>query len=177
MQKYFLTMQKYPIGQQDFPSIIKEGKVYVDKTVHAFNLINDTKSNFLSKPRRFGKSLFLSTLESIFLGKKDLFKGLYIYDKWEFQEYPIIRIDYTKIGYRELGLEEALRKELNNIFDFYDLISNENTISQKFRELIVSLEQKYNKGVVILIDEYDKPLIDYLDKESIEKAKNKQRHS
>lgn len=165
-------MQKYPIGQQDFPSIIKEGKVYVDKTVHAFNLINNTKSNFLSKPRRFGKSLFLSTLESIFLGKKDLFKGLYIYDKWEFQEYPIIRIDYTKIGYRELGLEEALRKELNNIFEFYDLISNENTISQKFRELIVSLEQKYNKGVVILIDEYDKPLIDYLDKESIEKAKS-----
>jgi len=163
--------RKYPIGKQDFPKIINENFVYVDKTKFAYELAVIGGSNFLSKPRRFGKSLFLSTLESIFLGKKELFKGLYIYDKWVFEEYPIIRIDYTKIGYRELGLDEALRKEMNSIFKFYGLKSTENSNSQKFRELIVSLEKKYNKGVVILIDEYDKPLIDYLDEESIDQAK------
>lgn len=164
--------RKYPLGQQYFPSIIKDGKVYVDKTMFALKLIQSSKSNFLSKPRRFGKSLFLSTLESIFLGKKELFKGLYIYDKWEFEEHPIIRLDYTKIGYKDLGLKEALSKVLGDIFDFYGLTTSETSPSQKFKDLIEQLSAKYNKGVVILIDEYDKPIIDYLDKENIEFAKS-----
>jgi Predicted AAA-ATPase/PD-(D/E)XK nuclease superfamily len=161
---------KYPVGQQDFPSIRAEGKVYVDKTMYALDIILSSKSNFLSKPRRFGKSLFLSTLESIFLGKKELFEGLYIFDKWEFEQYPIIRLDYTKIGYREHGLKVSLSRELDRIFEYYHLVSIQNEISQKFRELIEKLYAKYDKGVVILIDEYDKPLIDYLEKESLPKA-------
>jgi Predicted AAA-ATPase/PD-(D/E)XK nuclease superfamily len=157
----------YPIGQQDFPSIIKEGKVYVDKTMYALDVIQSSKSNFLSKPRRFGKSLFISTLESIFLGKKELFEGLYIYDKWQFEEYPIIRIDFTKIGYRDFDLKESLIQELDRIFELYNIVSTQETLSLKFRELIEELSIKFNKGVVILIDEYDKPLIDYLDKENL----------
>ena len=108
-----MITRKYPLGQQDFPSIRKEGKVYVDKTMYAHLIIETSKSNFLSKPRRFGKSLFLSTLESIFLGKKELFEGLYIYDKWQFEEYPIIRISFSNIGYREMGLDKAIDKELD----------------------------------------------------------------
>ena len=162
----------YPVGQQDFPSIINEGKVYVDKTMYALELIQTSKSNFLSKPRRFGKSLFISTLESIFLGKKELFKELYIYDQWAFETYPIIRISFSNIGYRTMGLQNAIAHELNDIAKKYNIeLSHDKTdLANNFNELIKFLSSKFNKGVVILIDEYDKPLIDYLDKENLHKA-------
>jgi hypothetical protein len=163
--------RKYPIGKQDFPKLRNEGFVYVDKTKYALEMAYLGGSYFLSKPRRFGKSLFISTLESIFLGKKELFEGLYIHDKWEFVEYPIIRLDYTKIGYKDLGLKEGLNKAIDEIFDAHGLSTKESSLSQKFKDLIEKLSLKYNKGVVILIDEYDKPLIDYLDKENIQQAK------
>lgn len=166
-----MYIRKYPIGEQDFPSIRKAGKVYVDKTMYAYQLIETSKSNFLSKPRRFGKSLFLSTLESIFLGKQELFESLYIYDKWQFEEYPIIRMSFSNIGYREMGLERAIDEDLNRMYKKYNIPLNEKVVSQKFEALIKLLFEKYNKGVVILIDEYDKPLIDYLDKESLPQAK------
>ncbi len=162
-------MQKrlYPIGRQDFPGIRREGRVYVDKTMHVFNLIKYSKYNFLSKPRRFGKSLLISTLETVFKGSKDLFEGLYIYDKWEFEEYPIIRISFSNIGYREVGLDAAIKSELQKIAENYGLHLIEEDISQKLRELILKLEKLFNKQVVLLIDEYDKPIIDYLDKENL----------
>lgn len=165
-----MLARKYPIGQQDFPSIINEGRVYVDKTRYAYELIESSKSNFLSKPRRFGKSLFISTLESIFLGKKELFEGLYIHDKWVFEEYPIIRMSFSNIGYREMGLELAISKDLDRIYKLYILPLNNEVVSQKFENLIHMLFDKYQKGVVILIDEYDKPLIDYLNRENLPQA-------
>lgn len=157
-----MQLNKYPIGQQDFPSIIREGKVYVDKTMHALRIIQSSKSNFLSKPRRFGKSLFISTLESIFLGKKELFKGLYIYDRWKFEEYPIIRMAFNTLAYEKNNLENANEATLTDIGASYDIILEKNTVKDKFKELIQKLNQKYDKGVVILIDEYDKPIIDFL---------------
>ncbi|WP_170254627.1 ATP-binding protein [Phaeodactylibacter luteus] len=166
-----MNRRKYPLGEQDFPSIREEGKVYVDKTMYAHHLIETSKSNFLSKPRRFGKSLFLSTLESIFLGKKELFEGLYIYDKWQFEEYPIIRISFSNIGYKEMGLGPAISNELDRIYQLYQLPLNDKVVSQKFEHLIKELSRTYNKGVVILIDEYDKPLIDFLEKDKIGIAK------
>ncbi|MEZ4988559.1 MAG: AAA family ATPase, partial [Saprospiraceae bacterium] len=166
-----MKSRKYPLGEQDFPSIREAGKVYVDKTMYALHLIESSKSNFMSKPRRFGKSLFISTLESIFLGKKELFEGLYIYDKWQFEEYPIIRISFSNIGYRELGLAKAINDDLDRIYLKNNLPLNDKAISQKFEHLIQALFKSYDKGVVILIDEYDKPLIDYLDKDKIEIAK------
>jgi Predicted AAA-ATPase/PD-(D/E)XK nuclease superfamily len=163
----------YPIGQQDFPSIRNEGKVYVDKTMYALDVIQSSKSNFLSKPRRFGKSLFISTLESIFLGRKELFEGLYIYDKWQFEEYPMIRISFSNIGYRTMGLLNAIANELQSIAEKNELLlkSDRLDIANVHKELIEKLYLKYKKGVVILIDEYDKPIIDYLDKDKIELAK------
>ena len=163
--------RKYPLGQQDFPSIRREGKVYVDKTMYAYEMIETSKFNFLSKPRRFGKSLFISTLESIFLGKKELFEGLYIHDKWEFEEYPVIRMSFSNIGYREMGLEKAISEDLDRIYNSYEIPLNQKVVSQKFETLIHSLSNQFKKGVVILFDEYDKPLIDYLDKENLAQGK------
>ncbi|WP_170254629.1 ATP-binding protein [Phaeodactylibacter luteus] len=166
-----MNRRKYPLGKQDFPKLRNEGFVYVDKSKYALALAEIGGSYFLSKPRRFGKSLFLSTLESIFLGKKELFEGLYIYDKWQFEEYPIIRISFSNIGYKEMGLGPAISNELDRIYQLYQLPLNDKVVSQKFEHLIKELFRTYSKGVVILIDEYDKPLIDFLEKDKIGIAK------
>ncbi|HPP88779.1 MAG TPA: AAA family ATPase, partial [bacterium] len=85
-------MKKLPIGIKDFANIIEDNYLYIDKTEYIYKLINEGKYYFLSRPRRFGKSLMVSTLENIFSGNKELFQGLYIYDKWHFKKYPIIKI-------------------------------------------------------------------------------------
>ena len=169
-----MSKRLYPIGQQDFREIIREGKVYVDKTHFVHQLTTEGKYYFLSRPRRFGKSLFLSTMDYLFQGEKELFKGLYVYDKWNFEPYPIIRISFSSIGYRTMGLNKALSSELQDIAqkNKISLISTEPDIGNQFKELIQQLFKKHQKGVVILIDEYDKPLVDYLDKDNLHKAKD-----
>lgn len=166
-----MTIQRYPVGQQDFGEIRRNGFIYVDKTEHIFNLLTQNKYYFLSRPRRFGKSLLISTIECILKGQKELFKGLYIEDKWVFEEYPIIRISFSNIGYRESGLEIALTRSLKSNAAQYGLTLIESDTSQSFKELIQALHKKYKKQVVVLIDEYDKPIIDYLDKENIHIAR------
>ena len=163
-------MRLYPLGQQDFREIIREGKVYVDKTMFAYNLITTQKYYFLARPRRFGKSLFLSTLDYLFQGEKELFKGLYVYDKWAFETYPIIKISFSNIGYREMGLSRAIELQLKEVGEKYGINLTSESNSTKIKELIDKLKTKYNNNVVILIDEYDKPLIDYLDKDNLYKA-------
>ncbi|MCC5924801.1 MAG: AAA family ATPase, partial [Crocinitomicaceae bacterium] len=165
-----MSIQKYPIGHQDFAKIITEGFVYVDKTHFVHRLVERGGYYFLSRPRRFGKSLLVSTLEYLFKGKKELFEGLYIYDKWEFEEYPVIKISFANIGYREIPLEEAIIDHLESISIQCDTKINLKSASVAFKDLIVKLHQKFNQKVVVLIDEYDKPLIDYLDKENLHKA-------
>jgi hypothetical protein len=166
------SIQKYPIGLQDFGGIRTENYLYVDKTKYVHQIVTEAKYYFLSRPRRFGKSLLISTLECLFLGKKELFKGLYIEDKWDFeQKYPIIRISFSDIGYREIGLEKAIELSLKENAQKYEISFDADSISQQFKELIHKLHVKYNQQVVVLIDEYDKPIIDYLDKENIHKAK------
>jgi hypothetical protein len=155
-------IQKYPVGIQDFPEIRNNGYMYVDKTEFAYKLVEQGKYYFLSRPRRFGKSLFISTLECLFLAKKELFKGLYIEDKWNWEEtYPIIRISFSNISHKEKGLCRAIDEELDSIAKNYNITLTQNVISGKFKELITILSQTRGK-VVVLIDEYDKPIIDYL---------------
>ncbi len=165
-----MSIQKYPIGHQDFAKIITEGFVYVDKTHFVHRLADRGGYYFLSRPRRFGKSLLISTFDYLFKGKKELFEGLYIYDKWVFEEYPVIKISFANIGYREIPLEEAFVGQLETIACSYDIEITLKSASIAFKDLIHKLHQKYNKKVVVLIDEYDKPLIDYLDKENLHKA-------
>ena len=155
-------IQKYPVGIQDFGEIRTNGYVYVDKTEFVYRMVEQGKFYFLSRPRRFGKSLFISTLECLFLAKKELFKGLYIEDKWNWEQTnPIIRISFSNIGHKYLGLKDAIDKRLDEIGREYDITFSAQTIDQKFRELIEKLSATRGK-VVVLIDEYDKPIIDYL---------------
>jgi hypothetical protein len=156
-------LQELPLSIQSFEKIRTNNYLYVDKTEDIFKLVKTEKSYFLSRPRRFGKSLLISTLENIFKGNKELFKDLYIYDKWDGwnENYPIIRIDFTNLIY---GTVDDLKKSLNI---FLTKIAKENNITLeyekcngKFGELIKGLKLKHGKKVVVLIDEYDKPILD-----------------
>nr|MCU0339486.1 AAA family ATPase [Spirosomataceae bacterium] len=114
--------QKYPIGIQDFGEIRDGGYLYVDKTEFVHKLVTQSKYYFLSRPRRFGKSLLISTFECLFLAKKELFKGLFIEDKWDWaQTHPIIRISFSNIGHKYLGLETAIDKRLEEIAREYGI--------------------------------------------------------
>ena len=158
-------MKNLPIGIQEFSEFEKNNYIYVDKTKYIHQLLQN-KYYFLSRPRRFGKSLLLNTIKEIFKCNKELFKGLWIYDKIEWKEYPVIKISMSNIGYDLLGLEKAIEKELNYISKSYNIILDEKNYNLQFRELIQKLSEK--EQVVILIDEYDKPIIDYIDE--LEKA-------
>jgi len=154
--KIFLTTSVYT-----FSKIIEQNFLYVDKTKYIFDLIEPkTGQYFLARPRRFGKSLTLSTLKSFFLGNKELFKGLYIYDKpIEWNKFPIIHLSLNKMRAKTADeLEENLCLTVDKIAKSYDLVIETKRSYQKFEELIEKLS-KIDK-VVILIDEYDKPLLD-----------------
>ena len=154
------------------PHIINSGSVYIDKTQFVVPLMQNIGNSafFLSRPRRFGKSMFVSTLEQVFLGKKELFKGLYIYDKIEWEAYPVIRFSMDRIGFPNLGLEMALFKAVQHAAEAYDIELKQTDSSLAFQELLEKLSQKYQKGVVLLVDEYDKPIIQYLEDSNIQQA-------
>jgi len=155
---------KLPIGIQTFSEIIENNYVYVDKTKEAYDLINSYKYSFLSRPRRFGKSLFVDTLQSLFEGKKELFKGLYIYDKWEFKEYPVIKIDWagdftTLQSTKKMAMFMLERNQKRLGIE----CKIDDEPSTCFARLIQEAYEKYKKPVVVLVDEYDKPILDNLD--------------
>lgn len=154
-------MKKLPIGIHTFSEIIRDNYVYVDKTKEAYELIDTYKYVFLSRPRRFGKSLFLTTLQAIFEGKKDLFKDLYIYDKYDFEPYPVIRMVFAGVMFTKEGLNDVIMRNMRNNEDDLQCKNNEQLSStERFTALIKNAYTKYNKPVVILIDEYDKPILD-----------------
>ena len=125
--------QKYPVGIQDFSEVRTGGYVYVDKTPFIDTLINQGKFYFLSRPRRFGKSLFVSTLHYLFQGRKDLFQGLYIEDKWDWSATnPIIKISFSNIGHKTMGLEKAIQSALDETAKNYDIVFTKVEIDQKF---------------------------------------------
>lgn len=158
-------MKKLPIGIQTFSEIIKENYLYIDKTAIALNLINNNKYVFLSRPRRFGKSLFLDTLKNIFEGNKDLFKGLAIYNKYDWNEkHPVIKISFSGGIHSLSSLSEEVLSILNDNQQRLGIECLEkNNINLLFKELIKKAYEKYREKVVILIDEYDKPILDNLE--------------
>jgi Holliday junction resolvase-like predicted endonuclease len=166
-----------PIGIQAFEKLRNASAVYVDKTQHIWNLVNCGSVYFLSRPRRFGKSLLVSCLSELLAGNKQLFDGLYIYDKWEWEKtFPVIHLDFTEIQYATVEqLEISLDKFLNDLAKKENIELEKSStvlIGVKFAELIEKLHEKTGNPVAILIDEYDKPLIDNLgDKETHEKVK------
>ena len=154
--------QNLPIGIQSFSEIRENDFLYVDKTEIIHQLISAGKYYFLSRPRRFGKSLTLSTIKALFLGQKTLFDGLWIMDNWDWtKQHPVIHISFSSIGYKTMGLKKALNNALNSTATDLGIQLSNSTFDQKFKELIEKLSSR-NK-VILLIDEYDKPIIDYLD--------------
>ena len=155
-------IRKYPIGIQNFKEIREEGYVYVDKSEIIYRLVSTGKYYFLSRPRRFGKSLLVDTLEELFSGSKELFEGLWIHDKWDWTKTnPVIHFSFAKLPYKEEGLSEAITYGLNINAKKYGVELTGNNIKVQFIELIEKVSAKGK--VVILIDEYDKPIIDFLD--------------
>jgi len=162
-------MKKLPLSLQTFEKIVKDKCLYVDKTKDIQRLITSRDYIFISRPRRFGKSLLVSILKEIFSGNKELFKGLYIYDKIDWKKYPVIDIDFMTVVYSKDNetFIKSITKKLIAIAKIYN-IKLENVINLKecFEELIEKLSE-INR-VVVLIDEYDKPIIDHIT--NIEKA-------
>lgn len=158
-------MQSLPIGIQTFRDIRNGNYLYVDKTRYIYEMVKDPKGvYFLARPRRFGKSLTLSTLKEIFEGNKEIFQGLWIYDApYNWKKYPIIRLDFSAIKtFVREDLIKGILSNLNFTAREYGIELQEENYDLRFRELI----QKLSKlgQIVILIDEYDKPIIDHLTK-------------
>lgn len=164
-------MKNLPLGIQTLSKIRSTNCIYVDKTSIIYNLVTKGKYYFLSRPRRFGKSLLISTLKSLYLAEKELFINTWIYDKWDWScKNPVIHISFDAIDYEKKGLEDALIHELTACATYYEITLEEGSAKSKFRNLITSLNSKYGK-VTLLIDEYDKPIIDYLETAKIDTAK------
>ena len=155
---------KYPIGIQDFEDLRRNCYAYVDKTNFVYKLADDGKYYFLSRPRRFGKSLFLSTLEAYFQGKKELFEGLAIYDmEKEWKKYPIFHIDLNTANFREKdSLYIVLNDYLTAWENKYGARESEATLALRFKGVIARAAEKEGCSVVILVDEYDKPILQTL---------------
>ena len=173
-------MKKLPIGIQTFSELVDpaENYVYVDKTAVLHRLVTSGKYYFLSRPRRFGKSVMLSTLHELFAGNRELFTGLYVEDKWDWSaRYPVIRISFGGGDFRtEERFDEVILDNLKSNMrrlelDCEDAPAKPNSC---FRELIETASRQYGQRVVILIDEYDKPILDHItDKETARRNRDK----
>ena len=156
---------KYPIGIQDFEQIITGDYAYVDKTALIYQLVTSGKIYFLSRPRRFGKSLLVSTLKNYFLGKKELFKGLAIDTlEKEWAEYPVFHIDFNGENYLSPGtLEKKIEDALSGWEQLYGSSPHYTSPGNRFLYVLKAAHEKYGRRAVVLIDEYDKPILDVLD--------------
>ena len=154
-------MKKISTSISTFKNLIEAGYLYVDKTKYIYDMVKEPFGQFFfSRPRRFGKSLTVSTLEAVFSGDKELFKGLYIYDTdYTWDVFPIIHIDFGKSDSSTVAnLEEWLKLEMTGIAKKNEVTISGSSPALMFGELIKALNNKYQKGVVILIDEYDRPI-------------------
>lgn len=167
-----MQLKKLPIGIQTFSEIREEDYIYIDKTAIAHNLISKYKYVFLSRPRRFGKSLFLDTLRNIFEGNKQHFAGLAIEDRWDWgTKYPVIRINFAagRVETREELDESIIRTLRNNQNSLGIECEDRDSVAGCFEELIVKAHEKYQEKVVILVDEYDKPILDNIADQEVAK--------
>jgi hypothetical protein len=151
-------MKNLPLGRQDFAALREDDCLYVDKTELIYKLVTNGKRYFLSRPRRFGKSLTISTLDAIFNARFDLFHGLWIENKYDWKKYPIIKLSFESISSLELSTQELLKQELHLIAQTYGLSLKNKFLKDLTSELITKLSA--TEKVVILIDEYDKPILD-----------------
>ena len=167
--EYNALMRKLPIGIQTFVDIRQGNYLYVDKTAFVWRIANTGKPYFLSRPRRFGKSLLLSTFEAYFEGKKELFEGLAIEKmETEWKRYPVLHLDLNAEKYdSQKRLEDILNNNLNIWEDRFGKDVRENTLSTRFSGVIRRASEQAGCGVVVLVDEYDKPLLQALGNDAL----------
>ena len=163
-------LPKLPVGLQSFEDLRRNNYLYVDKTALMHELVTSSKYYFLSRPRRFGKSMLLSTFKAYFLGQKDLFKGLAIEkieDEWI--EYPVFYVDLNTATY---SVKDSLAKKLSSLLDDWEAIygktSSNDDLGDRFERVIRSVYEKTGKQVVILVDEYDKPLLETINNQALQ---------
>lgn len=153
-------MKSLPIGIQHFSVLRERDDIYVDKTRQIYDLMNAGAYLFLSRPRRFGKSLLVTTMREIFSGNRDLFRGLWIEDKIDWETRPVIVINFNDVNFKSMGLEQALTEYMDRVASDLNVSLGARDYKAKFQELIATLSVE--KRVAILIDEYDKPITDLL---------------
>lgn len=170
-----VPFRKYPIGQSSFSEIVENGSMYVDKTAHVYNITRRFKFVFLSRPRRFGKSLLVDTLQCYFEARKDLFKGLAMEGlETEWVKYPVLRFDMSRLKNKDMA---ELRQTLNGMLCDYEAIygtpSYETSFGARLEFLIKSAYAKTSQRVVLLIDEYDSPMLEvFHDKERLTEVRD-----
>ena len=168
-----MTRSKLPIGIQTFREVREDNCYYVDKTAYIRRLLDEGKHFFLSRPRRFGKSLFLDTCKELFEGNEPLFEGLYIHDRWDWSvRHPALRLDFSSGTYQGPDdLREEVAAQLNALEEEAEIIPrDDDTGPARFRRLMKVLHERTGQRVAVLIDEYDKPMLDALEVPDIARA-------
>jgi len=156
-----------PLGIQDFRQMITGNFIYVDKTRYIYEMVRIPQAYyFLSRPRRFGKTLLVSTLRMLFEGKKELFQGLWIEKSdWQWKHHPVVVIDFNQVSVdTPENLKAGLHSTVDRLAKRFSITIDQTLLKEKFVEFITSLGKKFNNNVVILVDEYDKPIIEHLGK-------------
>lgn len=167
--------RKLPIGIQSFEKLRDEHCLYVDKTRYLYNLVHTSSQVFLSRPRRFGKSLFLSTLKAYWEGRKDLFEGLWIFEQeekngYDWKKYPVFYFDFNKKNFhKSSALEEVLDEHLRDWEDIYGKERQKESLEERFRFLLEKSHEQTGLRCVVLVDEYDKSLLETLTEDEIQK--------
>ena len=168
-----MTKRKLPIGIQTFREVREDNCYYVDKTAYIRRLLDEGKHFFLSRPRRFGKSLFLDTCKELFESNKPLFEGLYIHDRWDWSvRHPVLRLDFSSGTYQGPDdLREEMAAQLNALEEEAEIIPrDDDTAPARFRRLMKVLHERSGQRVAVLVDEYDKPILDALEVPEVARA-------
>lgn len=167
-------MKELPLNEQNFEVIINEGFLYIDKTPQIYRMIKGGRQYFLSRPRRFGKTLITSILEHLFSGRKELFEGLYIGQegKWQWKKHAVLSFNFAKLGHAVTNLKSLLKDDLRDKALQFGFELQKGSLSKQVEELIKAISSKHGP-VVVLVDEYDKPIIDFLTQHRQAKANRK----
>jgi hypothetical protein len=164
-------MKNLPIGIQSLVEIRANNCVYVDKTQLVHQLVTTGKYYFFSRPRRFGKSLLISTFKELYSGSKSLFENLWIENNWDWSKTsPIVHFSFDQTSYKQIGIEAAILQDLRGWAKHHKVRLKTTDYKSQFKELLEKIANKHGK-VALLIDEYDKPIIDFLEKEDIATCK------
>ena len=167
-----MSKRRLPIGIQTFRKIREDNCYYVDKTAYICRLLDEGTHYFLSRPRRFGKSLFLDTLKELFEGNETLFAGLAIHDQWDWSvRHPVLRLDFSSGTYQGPDdLRKEVAAQLNTLEDEAEVVPRDDEATARFRHLMKVLHERSGQRVAVLVDEYDKPILDALEVPEVARA-------